>query len=84
MECAFSQPVGATSVVIQQSIDGGFTWSTSNINYTNYGDDKILDQNDTRVQVDLLQPNTTYMFKLVVTGGGRAGDSNIVTETTMP
>lgn len=79
----FSQPIGATSVVAEQSTDGGNHWSASPISYTNHGNDTVLDENDTRIHLGPLQSNTSYMFRLVVTGGSRAGVSNIVALTTL-
>lgn len=79
----FSQPIGANSVVIELSIDRGNSWSASPISYTDYGNDTILDKNDTRMHLGPLQSNTSYMFRLIVTGGSRAGVSNTVSLTTL-
>lgn len=68
----FSQPVGAGSVVLKQSVDNGSTWTDSTV-------DVPLTADSTSALATGLTNGQTYQFKLVVTGGPRAGDSNIET-----
>jgi putative cell wall-binding protein len=69
---AFSPPTGATGVTLQQSLDGGLTWKNSSTSST-------LNQSSTSALVTGLVNGSTYQFKLVVVGGSRAGDSNVIT-----
>ena len=62
----------ATSVVLMQSIDGGNSWSPSSVR---------LDKNSLFAMVFGLSEGTTYHFQLIVTGGSRAGESNVVSVT---
>ncbi|MCI2000550.1 MAG: S-layer homology domain-containing protein [Clostridia bacterium] len=66
----WSKATNATSLKIQQSTDGGKTWSDSTTSNTLTGDSTIAG-------VTGLSPNKTYKFKLIVTGGDNAGTSNI-------
>ncbi|WP_410720252.1 hypothetical protein [Brevibacillus sp. SIMBA_076] len=67
---SFSKAEGATRVVLMQSIDGGNNWSPANVN---------VNKNSLLAMVFGLSPGTTYHFQLIVTGGSRAGESNVVT-----
>ncbi|MBW7476438.1 S-layer homology domain-containing protein [Paenibacillus oenotherae] len=67
---------GATSLAIEQSTDGGTTWGAA----TTSG---VLGGSDTSATVTGLSANTSYTFRLVVTGGANAGDSNAVAVTTL-
>lgn len=66
---SFSKAEGATNVVLMQSIDGGNNWSPANVRVNK---DSLL------AMVFGLKRGTTYHFQLVVTGGSRAGESNVV------
>ncbi|MBD0382592.1 hypothetical protein, partial [Paenibacillus sedimenti] len=72
---SFTAPTGATAVKVQQSTDGGTTWTDS-------ATSAALDQSSTAATVTGLTTATTFDFKLVVTGGSNAGNSNVVTVTT--
>ncbi len=72
---SFTAPAGATAVKVQQSDNGGETWTDS----TTSG---ALTAASTTATVTGLTQNTAYKFKLVVTGGSHAGDSNVVDVTT--
>ncbi|QHA01537.1 hypothetical protein GQ588_13255 [Dehalobacter restrictus] len=65
----FSPPGGATQISLKQSIDGGATWQTSSTT-------SVLSSSSTSAVVTGLINGQTYLFKLIVTGGNRAGDSN--------
>ena len=69
----FSKPTGATSVVLKQSTDGK--------NWVNAKTTETLTKNSTSVTVTGLNNGVQYYFKLVVTGGTRAGESNVVKAT---
>ncbi|NLI91256.1 MAG: cell wall-binding repeat-containing protein [Peptococcaceae bacterium] len=69
----FSAPTGAASVVLQQSTDGGTTWSISATS--------VLTASSTSAVVTGLSSGQIYRFRLVVTGGSRAGNSNIINVT---
>lgn len=73
-DLAFSAPTGASSVTLKQSEDGGLNWTTSSTS-------SPLNSGSTSTEVLGLTNGTTYRFKLVVVGGSRAGDSNIITLT---
>jgi hypothetical protein len=60
----------ATSVVIQQSSNGGSSWSTAASG--------ALDSNSTSATVTGLSGAVSYQFRLYVTGGDYAGVSNEV------
>ena len=66
--------VGATSIRIEQSTDGGTTWTEATTG--------VIEPTATTATVSGLIGATTYQFKLVVTGGYNAGDSNVVEVTT--
>lgn len=68
---SFSAPAGAAVVTIRQSSDGGMNWTDSITSAS-------LTGTSTTAIVTGLSQNTAYKFKLVVTGGSHAGDSNIV------
>ena len=73
---SFSAPAGSTEVKIRQSSDGGTNWTDSITSET------LTDTSTTATVIGLSQ-NTAYKFKLVVTGGSHAGDSNIVDVLTV-
>ncbi|MFJ8266810.1 hypothetical protein [Peribacillus asahii] len=80
--------MGLTSAILEQSNDGGNTWNPSHIYYSPYGDLDKVDANDQAglqadpyVTVDQLTSGNTYIFRLVVTGGSKAGTSNQATIT---
>jgi hypothetical protein len=73
---SFSAPAGSTEVKIRQSSDGGMNWTDSITS-------AALTGTSTTATVIGLSQNTSYKFKLVVTGGSYAGDSNIVDVTTV-
>lgn len=73
---------------VQQSTDGGSTWTDSalvavfdgpsyNPNYVS----PILTETSSAVRIGGLVTGTTYDIKLVVMGGSKAGDSNIIHTT---
>ncbi len=64
---------GATAIAVQQSTDGGATWSVSNISEAT-----PLTQTSSNVEVTGLTPDTAYKFRLVTTGGAFVGSSAIV------
>ncbi|MET3293086.1 UNVERIFIED_CONTAM: hypothetical protein ABID98_005809 [Brevibacillus sp. OAP136] len=66
---------GAAAVIIQQRVEGG-AWENA--------DTGRISPADTRATVKGLLPDTTYLFRLVVTGGINAGASNEVKATTKP
>ncbi|NLO97179.1 MAG: cell wall-binding repeat-containing protein [Peptococcaceae bacterium] len=68
----FSKPTGATKVILQQSTDKS-KWTTANTG--------TLDKDSTSATVKGLTNGQKYYFRLVVTGGSRAGESNIVSAT---
>ncbi|MBW7477847.1 hypothetical protein K0T92_24360, partial [Paenibacillus oenotherae] len=67
---------GATSLAIEQSTDGGTTWSAATTS-------SVVGGSDTNATVTGLSANTSYSFRLVVTGGANAGNSNAVAVTTL-
>ncbi|MEK3825326.1 fibronectin type III domain-containing protein [Paenibacillus sp. FSL K6-1558] len=66
---------GATGIVIEQSPAGTNTWTTASTS-------GALATNATSGTVTGLNPATSYDFRLVVTGGGNAGTSNVVSNIT--
>ncbi|MBD0384934.1 hypothetical protein ICC18_33660, partial [Paenibacillus sp. WST5] len=72
---SFATPTGATAVKVQQSTDGGTTWTDSTTS-------AALDQSSTTATVTGLTQSTAYKFQVVVTGGSKAGNSNVVDVTT--
>ncbi|MGF6357748.1 hypothetical protein ABIE27_005711, partial [Paenibacillus sp. 4624] len=66
---------GATGIVIEQSLAGTNTWTTSSTS-------GALAANATSATVTGLNPATSYDFRLVVTGGTNAGTSNVVSNIT--
>jgi hypothetical protein len=67
--------VDATAIKIQQSTNNGSSWQTATT-------DGTLSVTDGKVTVTGLAENTTYQFRVAVTGGLNAGVSNAVTLTT--
>lgn len=72
---AFSAATGATSVTLQQSIDGGTTWLNSMTS--------LLSSSSTTAVATGLTNGQAYRFRLVVGGGSRAGDSNVIILTPL-
>ncbi len=70
---SFAAQTGATTVKIQQSTNGGTTWSDSTTSAS-------LNATSTSATVTGLTANTSYKFRLVVTGGNNEGNSAIVNE----
>ncbi|NBD23758.1 S-layer homology domain-containing protein [Paenibacillus glycinis] len=66
----FSAPTGATAVVVEQSTDGGTTWTAATTD--------ALDADSTGATVTGLTNGTTYHFRVIVTGGAKEGESNVV------
>ncbi|WP_216624831.1 carbohydrate-binding domain-containing protein [Paenibacillus foliorum] len=64
----WSAAKSATSIKLMQSTDKGVTWTVS---------DAATGAQSEVVEVANLTPNTEYYFKLGITGGVNAGDSNI-------
>ena len=71
---------------IQQSTDGGLTWVDSTLvtvfdgpGYDPDYSNPVLTETSTAARISELTTGTTYHFKLVVTGGSKAGDSNTIT-----
>ncbi|MGI6534803.1 MAG: S-layer homology domain-containing protein [Peptococcia bacterium] len=71
----WSAALGATSIAIQQSTDGGSNWE----NATTF---EALSSGANSAVVTGLTKDTSYQFKLVVTGGITAGESNTIDVTT--
>jgi hypothetical protein len=67
----WSKVTGATSLSIQQSVDGGISWATSDTDVT-------LKASSTTAKVVNLEPATNYKFRLVVVGGKYANSNNVV------
>ncbi|SFK66851.1 Fibronectin type III domain-containing protein [Paenibacillus sp. 1_12] len=65
---------GATGVIIQQSPSGANTWTTATT--------VVIGNNATSATVTGLSAASAYDFRLVVTGGTNAGNSNVVNVTT--
>ncbi|HQD54813.1 MAG TPA: Ig-like domain-containing protein, partial [Peptococcaceae bacterium] len=74
VEFTWTAAVGASSVEIQQSEDGGMTWETA---YT-----VPIAADAASAKVVGLTAGENYQFKLVVMGGNNEGDSNIVNVQT--
>jgi putative cell wall-binding protein len=72
----FTLPTDATNVILQQSADSGATWSSIRSFYT---EDNVT--NPVSYTVAGLINGQTYEYKLVVSGGSRAGTSNIASAT---
>jgi len=72
----WSAAMGATGLKIEQSPTGANTWTTATTG--------VIATNATTATVTALSAATGYDFRLVVTGGANAGDSNVVTVTTNP
>ncbi|MEK0317282.1 S-layer homology domain-containing protein [Cohnella sp. 56] len=70
----FTSPADATEVKLEQSEDGGLTWTSA------YGDELSKYSNDATVKG--LKPGTSYQFRLAVKDGYRGGLSNIATVMT--
>lgn len=66
----FPAPVGATTVEIQQTINGN-TWTTVKT-------DELLNEDSTKATVSNLNTGTNYGFRVFVKGGGKAGASNVI------
>jgi polygalacturonase len=58
----------AESITLMQSTDKGATWTASSA---------VIGMHNEQVEVSDLAPNTEHWFKLIISGGKRAGDSNI-------
>ncbi|RIX50710.1 hypothetical protein D3P08_18555, partial [Paenibacillus nanensis] len=67
---SWSAASGATGIVIEQSLKGANTWTTSTTG--------TIATNATSATVTGLTPGTEYDFRLVVTDGRNAGNSNVV------
>jgi uncharacterized repeat protein (TIGR02543 family) len=67
----FSPPTGAAWVVLEQSTDGGATWSPANTG--------LLNASSSSAVAAGLANGTTYQFRLNVLGGAQNGLSNVVT-----
>ncbi|MFF2481308.1 S-layer homology domain-containing protein [Paenibacillus sp. NPDC058071] len=65
---------GATGMIIEQSPAGTNTWTTATTG--------VIATNATTALVMGLSPTTAYDFRLVVTGGANAGNSNTISVTT--
>lgn len=68
---SFSKPTGATRVTLMESTDGEISWHE----YVN----AELDKNSTAVTLSELVSGQEYIYKLMVIGGARAGESNVAT-----
>ncbi|KGA80657.1 hypothetical protein [Lysinibacillus fusiformis] len=73
---------------VQQSTDGGINWIDSTLvavfdgpNFNPNYNNPILTETSYGVRIGGLMVGTTYHLKLVVTGGIKDGDSNIVVTT---
>lgn len=73
---SWTPPTGASSIKIVYSTDEGSTWKNTT--------GKALAVTAKTATITGCYPNSTYSFKLVVTGGTNAGESNEVNVTTMP
>lgn len=71
---SWTAAAGATEVKVQQSLHNANTWSDAITG--------AIANNATTATVTGLTAGTAYDFKLVVTGGSNAGDSNTVAVTT--
>jgi hypothetical protein len=74
IEMSFSAPIGATSVNVQRSTNGGVTWT--NLNH------ETLNESSTNVTVSGLKAEVSYKFRLYINYGSYDGYSNIVNITT--
>ncbi|MFC5470838.1 endo-1,4-beta-xylanase [Cohnella suwonensis] len=72
---SWSAAVGASGVEIQQSADGGRTWTTA-------ATKSPIAPNTSFASIKGLKPHTVYKFRLVVVGGQNDGTSNVVTVAT--
>ena len=66
--------IEATNIIMQQSPTGANTWSTANTG--------VIANNAATATVTGLSAGSGYDFRLVVTGGSNAGNSNTVSVTT--
>ncbi|MGB7605348.1 MAG: S-layer homology domain-containing protein, partial [Lutisporaceae bacterium] len=71
----WTEAISATGIKIQQSLHGADTWSDSTTTVA-------IATNATSATVTGLSVGTAYDFRLVVTGGSNAGNSNTVEVTT--
>jgi hypothetical protein len=82
----FSEPVDSESVKIMcTTTDAGLDYlvtTTAGVNWVNCDLNASITESSVTAGAINLLPNTHYSFKLVVTGGGLEGDSNIVSLTT--
>ncbi|PKM56381.1 MAG: hypothetical protein CVV00_00360 [Firmicutes bacterium HGW-Firmicutes-5] len=69
-DLSWTAPVGATSITVQQSTNGGSTWVSS----TTSGS---VANNASDATVTGLSGNLSYMFRILVAGGDHHGISNI-------
>jgi len=64
------------------SEDDGETWTPADVIWTPFPETTVLDSNDFAFQLDkLLEKDKTYKLQLVVVGGLKEGNSNILTYT---
>ncbi|WP_027094275.1 fibronectin type III domain-containing protein [Cohnella thermotolerans] len=70
----WSRVTGATSLKIEQSVDGGASWATSET-------ETVLKPTSTTAKVIHLEPGTAYKLRLVVVGGQYANSTNVVSVT---
>lgn len=70
----WTQAVNATALSIEQSSNGGISWSGAT-----HG---LIAPTAVSATVNGLSPGTLYRFRLAVTGGENAGISNVVSVTT--
>ena len=75
VKLTFSAPNGATSVSVKQRESGALTWVDATTRYA-------VTALSTEAVVINLEDDTEYEFKLVITGGPHAGDSNIAAAKT--
>lgn len=75
-ELAFTTPVGATAVSVEQSLDGT-NWTTSSITGS-------INQASSTATVTGLAGYKTYHFRLVIEGGKYDGYSRVATATYIP
>ncbi|MEO2212717.1 S-layer homology domain-containing protein [Paenibacillus amylolyticus] len=71
---SWTMPVNADRIIIEQSLAGQNNWATS--------ETKTIATNASSATIKELSSGTTYDFRLVVTGGVNAGNSNTVSVTT--
>lgn len=77
VQLSFDRPSGASQVVVLVSADGGMTWTTATT-------EQPLGYDSATATVTGLSASVAYQFKLQVTHGSRAGDSNISSVAAPP